>query len=166
MDGVVRAPSALAMTVGSPPSRTETTELVVPRSIPTARDMQSSYCFPARNRSAGLSGCAARVGTALYGCSFRRVGSSTTLVVLCDLRLTMPTADEAVKGPEPITLNFTARSNSSSPPAIPSRGRSGAECPESLDPPRSGVVLQLEGDGVQPCPWRYDATALSNEIRR
>src|ERR1700704_6076305 len=38
-DGVVRAPSALAMTVGSPPSRTDTTELVVPRSMPTARAM-------------------------------------------------------------------------------------------------------------------------------
>src|SRR6056297_2703698 len=38
-DGVVRDPSALAMTTGSPPSRTETTELVVPRSIPTARAM-------------------------------------------------------------------------------------------------------------------------------
>src|SRR5437762_13844839 len=38
-DGVVRDPSAFAMTVGSPPSRTETTELVVPRSIPTGRDM-------------------------------------------------------------------------------------------------------------------------------
>src|SRR6478609_6820921 len=37
IDGVVRAPSALAMTVGSPPSRTLTTELVVPRSMPTAR---------------------------------------------------------------------------------------------------------------------------------
>ena len=36
-DGVVREPSALAMTVGSPPSRTATTELVVPRSMPTAR---------------------------------------------------------------------------------------------------------------------------------
>src|SRR3954449_8110885 len=36
-EGVVREPSAFAMTVGSPPSRTETTELVVPRSIPTAR---------------------------------------------------------------------------------------------------------------------------------
>src|SRR4051794_26996404 len=47
MDGVVRAPSALAMTVGSPPSSTATTELVVPRSIPTARDMQSSSCYPA-----------------------------------------------------------------------------------------------------------------------
>src|SRR5438105_11479120 len=35
-DGVVRAPSALGMTVGSPASRTATTELVVPRSIPTA----------------------------------------------------------------------------------------------------------------------------------
>jgi hypothetical protein len=30
----------LAMTVGSPPSRTATTELVVPRSIPTARAME------------------------------------------------------------------------------------------------------------------------------
>ena len=38
-DGVVRPPSALAMTVGSPPSRTATTEFVVPRSIPTARAM-------------------------------------------------------------------------------------------------------------------------------
>src|SRR3954454_17228154 len=36
-DGVVRDPSLLAMTVGSPPSRTVTTEVVVPRSIPTAR---------------------------------------------------------------------------------------------------------------------------------
>ena len=36
-EGVVLDPSALAITVGSPPSRTVTTELVVPRSIPTAR---------------------------------------------------------------------------------------------------------------------------------
>src|SRR5256885_16827473 len=33
-DGVVRAPSWLTMTVGSPPSITATTEFVVPRSIP------------------------------------------------------------------------------------------------------------------------------------
>ena len=38
-DGVVRPPSELGMTVGSPASRTETTELVVPRSIPTALGM-------------------------------------------------------------------------------------------------------------------------------
>src|SRR5699024_11529847 len=38
-DGVVRAPSALGMTTGSPPSRTATHELVVPRSMPTARAM-------------------------------------------------------------------------------------------------------------------------------
>ncbi len=36
-DGVVLAPSALATTVGSPASSTDTTELVVPRSMPTAR---------------------------------------------------------------------------------------------------------------------------------
>src|SRR5262245_54080878 len=38
-EGVVRPPSALGMTVGSPPSRTLTTELVVPRSMPTALAM-------------------------------------------------------------------------------------------------------------------------------
>ncbi len=42
-DGVVREPSALAITVGSPPSSTLTTEFVVPRSIPTARAM--SVCL-------------------------------------------------------------------------------------------------------------------------
>src|SRR5438128_7149604 len=41
-DGVVRAPSALGMTVGSPPSSTLTTELVVPRSMPTALAMGGS----------------------------------------------------------------------------------------------------------------------------
>src|SRR5262245_35517898 len=34
-EGVVRLPSAFGMTTGSPPSITATTELVVPRSIPT-----------------------------------------------------------------------------------------------------------------------------------
>src|SRR5579875_301679 len=38
-EGVVRAPSALGITVGSPASRTLTTELVVPRSMPTALGM-------------------------------------------------------------------------------------------------------------------------------
>ena len=38
-DGVVRLPSALGMTAGSPASKTATTELVVPRSMPTALDM-------------------------------------------------------------------------------------------------------------------------------
>src|SRR6202165_41829 len=38
-DGVVRPPSAFAMTVGSPPSITATTLLVVPRSIPTVLAM-------------------------------------------------------------------------------------------------------------------------------
>ncbi len=35
-EGVVRAPSELGMTAGSPASSTDTTELVVPRSMPTA----------------------------------------------------------------------------------------------------------------------------------
>src|SRR5213592_2076615 len=62
-DGVVRPPSALGMTVGSPASSTETTELVVPRSIPTALGMgdllpirrsQQTYC---ENLSAPISRC-------------------------------------------------------------------------------------------------------------
>src|SRR5947208_13190861 len=40
-EGVVRPPSALGMTVGSPASRTLTTELVVPRSMPTALGMRN-----------------------------------------------------------------------------------------------------------------------------
>ena len=47
-DGVVRAPSALAMTTGSPPSRTATTELVVPRSMPTARAMRGTSGYGCR----------------------------------------------------------------------------------------------------------------------
>src|SRR5260370_39417241 len=43
-DGVVREPSELGATTGSPASRTATTELVVPRSIPTALDMGSASC--------------------------------------------------------------------------------------------------------------------------
>ncbi len=38
-EGVVRPPSELGMTTGSPASRNETTELVVPRSMPTALGM-------------------------------------------------------------------------------------------------------------------------------
>ena len=41
-DGVVRLPSAFGMTTGSPASRAETTEFVVPRSIPTALGMGMS----------------------------------------------------------------------------------------------------------------------------
>jgi hypothetical protein len=41
-DGVVRDPSEFGMTTGSPASRTDTTELVVPRSIPTALAMMTS----------------------------------------------------------------------------------------------------------------------------
>ena len=46
-EGVVRAPSALGMTTASPASRALTTELVVPRSIPTALGMGLSFlCDP------------------------------------------------------------------------------------------------------------------------
>src|SRR5262245_57719384 len=41
-EGVVREPSAFGMTTGSPASSTETTEFVVPRSIPTARAIRAA----------------------------------------------------------------------------------------------------------------------------
>ena len=49
-DGVVRAPSELGMTTGSPASRTETTELVVPRSMPTALAMCDCLQIGVRDR--------------------------------------------------------------------------------------------------------------------
>ena len=48
-DGVVRPPSAFGITTGSPASNTLTTELVVPRSIPTALAM--SACPSGLSRS-------------------------------------------------------------------------------------------------------------------
>src|SRR5262245_16630425 len=44
-DGVVREPSALGITVGSPPSSAAITELVVPRSMPTALAIPASLCM-------------------------------------------------------------------------------------------------------------------------
>ena len=41
-EGVVRLPSELGITTGSPASRNETTELVVPRSMPTALGITDS----------------------------------------------------------------------------------------------------------------------------
>src|SRR5215467_14530800 len=52
-DGVVRDPSALGITVGFPASVAAITELVVPRSIPTATAMTTShhrYLRPALGR--------------------------------------------------------------------------------------------------------------------
>ena len=49
MDGVVRLPSWLGMTIGSPPSMTATTEFVVPRSMPMTFAM-SSPSMPAGPR--------------------------------------------------------------------------------------------------------------------
>src|ERR1700722_13969062 len=65
-DGVVRAPSAFGITVGLPPSLTAITELVVPRSIPTALAIVASspVTAPRRVRSAAIneqrSACTAR----------------------------------------------------------------------------------------------------------
>ena len=49
-EGVVRAPSELGMTTGSPASRTLTTELVVPRSMPTALGMGDASGTGSRER--------------------------------------------------------------------------------------------------------------------
>ena len=65
-DGVVRPPSALGMTTGSPPSITATTELVVPRSIPMILEAMST---PVRNGGAraGAPGLPAETATARGG---------------------------------------------------------------------------------------------------
>src|SRR5215467_13052332 len=59
-DGVVRDPSELGMTTGSPASMTAMTELVVPRSIPTVFGIsfppQAAGCQPAgRPRAEGAN---------------------------------------------------------------------------------------------------------------
>src|ERR1700688_1737951 len=54
-DGVVRPPSSLGITFGSPPSMTATTELVVPRSIP--------IIFAIAVASCGQAGKNVEVGT-------------------------------------------------------------------------------------------------------
>src|SRR3954447_6763589 len=68
-EGVVRAPSALGITIGSPPCQAAITELVVPRSMPTAIAIIYSFRLPAsscRARSARADH-GARPGTAQRG---------------------------------------------------------------------------------------------------
>src|SRR5580700_1953250 len=66
-EGVVRLPSALAMTVGVCPSITATTEFVVPRSMPTTLAMLNCSRFPSRvdhpSRDCSHSGLAAYRGS-------------------------------------------------------------------------------------------------------
>src|SRR5215207_3566323 len=60
-EGVVREPSALAMTVGCPPSTVAITEFVVPRSMPTALAIAVLLAWSVECRSAGaLRGGGAR----------------------------------------------------------------------------------------------------------
>ena len=49
IEGVVRAPSSFGITLGSPPSRTATHELVVPRSMPMIFAMVGSPACSDRN---------------------------------------------------------------------------------------------------------------------
>jgi hypothetical protein len=50
-DGVVRPPSALGTTTGSPPSMTAMQELVVPKSMPSMRLMRASVAVHVPRRS-------------------------------------------------------------------------------------------------------------------
>ena len=52
-DGVSRLPSGLVMTVGSPPSMTATTELVVPRSMPMILLILKSFAQVAGAKALG-----------------------------------------------------------------------------------------------------------------
>src|SRR5688572_25947265 len=60
-EGVVRDPSALGMTTGSPPSMTDTTEFVVPRSIPMTLLMLSASRMGTANLRVVLHGRARAV---------------------------------------------------------------------------------------------------------
>src|SRR4051812_8549410 len=93
-DGVVRAPSALAMTVGSPPSRTATTEFVVPRSMPTARAMIPTSTL---SDPAALVGCSAGLVVSLPDV-FRSPGEFRA-------------SGEFVKQVEPLQLNLAREHN-------------------------------------------------------
>src|SRR6478735_3698305 len=76
-DGVVREPSALGITTGSPASRVETTELVVPRSMPTALAM----CVPPWNSAplGGRSGWFSDLWGGGPGCLRRPIQESSVL---------------------------------------------------------------------------------------
>src|SRR5687768_376512 len=71
-DGVSRSPSALGMTVGSPPSMVAITELVVPRSMPIVRAMFVLSFYPnipyvrATPASPLLTSCRLAVSTRSY----------------------------------------------------------------------------------------------------
>ena len=78
-DGVVRPPSALGITTGSPASSTLTTELVVPRSIPTALAM---FCRPSVLFSSSL----ASLPTAVLSLD-RRCSVPTSVVYQSSLQL-------------------------------------------------------------------------------
>src|SRR6266511_1791639 len=56
-DGVVRDPSALTITVGSPPSSVAITELVVPRSMPTALAISAPPAMARRSRRPSARQC-------------------------------------------------------------------------------------------------------------
>src|SRR5690348_2148051 len=94
MEGVVREPSALGMTVASPPSHTAITELVVPRSIPTALAMRNSFaCHPRRPPVSGGGGCLqvrSRVRGRVGGRT-RVVGSVLARVLRDERRCLLPT---------------------------------------------------------------------------
>src|SRR6186997_933982 len=65
-DGIVRPPSADAMTVGSPPSMTATTEFVVPRSMPMILPM-SKVLLGVRGSVLDVGGGGARRGGRRHG---------------------------------------------------------------------------------------------------
>src|SRR5947208_1315320 len=81
-EGVVRWPSALGMTTGSPPSRTETTELVVPRSIPTAFGMAHPF-LSALSRLSALSTTFFFGAAKLWGGLPVRLGIGPAPATLC-----------------------------------------------------------------------------------
>src|SRR5665213_180876 len=83
IEGVVRLPSALAMTVGLCPSITDTTEFVVPRSIPTTLAILNCSRFPSYvdhpSRDCSHSGLAAYHGSRTVSNSATQRGVPNTI---------------------------------------------------------------------------------------
>src|SRR6476660_7464148 len=63
-EGVVRAPSELGITTGTPPSRTATQELVVPRSMPIVLAMALSEPYPVASGPGAGGGAGSPSGAA------------------------------------------------------------------------------------------------------
>ena len=144
-EGVVRAPSALGITIGFPPSVAAMTELVVPRSMPTATAITTSYCgsagraFPAlglpdQPRQASAGAATADGGTAgqrhAYATGHDARGLRRLRHRLIDLDRGSCTFTASVAYPGRLSLNPVSAGMPASPAERGRPGRAPADQPD------------------------------------